>query len=144
MAVLASCVNEILNVFNGFHSRLQFTLELGGNKLNFLDITLIKVYNSFEFNWYHKPIFSGRYLNFPSQHPLFQKRKTILSIVDRVFLLSYPKFHPENLRFVIKVLLNNNYPLLKFIFNTINTRLKFLFSNQFHRKINGNSYKNKN
>jgi len=44
---------------------------------------------------------------------------------------------------VIEVLLNNDYPL-KFIFNTINTRLKFLFSNQFHRKINGNSYKDKN
>jgi len=50
IAVPAFSVNGILNVFNEFHLRLQFTLELGGNKLNFLDITLLKINNSLEFN----------------------------------------------------------------------------------------------
>jgi len=29
---------RVLNVFNSFHSRLQFTIELSGNVLNFLDL----------------------------------------------------------------------------------------------------------
>ena len=33
---------EILQVFNSFHFRLQFTIEIGGDRLNYLDITIIK------------------------------------------------------------------------------------------------------
>jgi len=46
-------------------------------------------------------------------------------MVDRALLLSHPRFQCDNLIFIIKVLLNNNYPL-KFIFDTINTRLKYM------------------
>jgi len=46
-------------------------------------------------------------------------------MVDRAILFSDPKFQQDNLHFVIKVLLNNDY-LLNFIFDTVNTRLKFL------------------
>jgi len=80
-----------------------------------------------EFDWFHEPIFSGRYLNFLSQHPLSQKRGTVINMVDRAFLLSHPRFHHDNLRNMINILLNNDYPL-KFIFDTINTRLKYLVS----------------
>jgi len=31
-------INEFLNTFNSLHPKLQFTLEIGGNKLNFLDV----------------------------------------------------------------------------------------------------------
>lgn len=69
-----SAFKHILNVFNSFHSRLQFTMEIGDdNKLDFLDVTLILNNNRLTFDWYHKPTFSGRYLNFLSQHPLCQK-----------------------------------------------------------------------
>ena len=73
-----------------------------------------------EFNWYHKPTFSVRYLNFWSQHPVSQKI-SIAGLVDRVVLLLNPKFHLDN--FIIKVLLKNDYPL-NFIFENINNRLK--------------------
>jgi len=53
--------------------------------------------NKLEFNWYHKPTFSGRYLNYFSQHPLFQKRGTIMGMVDRVILFSDSKFQQDNL-----------------------------------------------
>jgi len=53
-----------------------------------------------------------------------QKRGTILSLVDRAFLLSHPEF-PKNLEFVIKTLLNNDYPL-NLIFKVITDRIKSL------------------
>jgi len=31
-------INEFLNTFNSLHPRLQFTLEIEGNQLNFLDV----------------------------------------------------------------------------------------------------------
>ncbi|KYN26867.1 hypothetical protein ALC57_03751, partial [Trachymyrmex cornetzi] len=123
MAALVSSVSYILDVFNSQHSRLQFTMEVGGDRLNFLDVTVIRDNELIEFDWYHKPTFSGRYLNFWSQHTVSQKIGTIAGLVDRVILLSIPKFHFDNLCFVINVLLENDYPL-SFIFENINNRLK--------------------
>jgi len=63
-AIPSSTTNQVVNIFNSFHNRLQFTLEIGREKLNFLDITMCERNNSIEFNWFHKPTFLGRYLNF--------------------------------------------------------------------------------
>ena len=35
-----SQIDGLLNQFNSFHPRLQFTVERGGNAINFLDITV--------------------------------------------------------------------------------------------------------
>jgi len=43
-------INEFLSTFNSLHPRLQFTLEIGGNKLNFLDVTLINNKGKLEFD----------------------------------------------------------------------------------------------
>ncbi|KYN13632.1 hypothetical protein ALC57_14177 [Trachymyrmex cornetzi] len=82
-----------------------------------------------EFNLYHKTTFSGRYLSFLSLHPLSQKRGVLMSMVDRAFLLSHPKYHYNNFIFIIKIFLENDYPL-KFIFDTINSRLGSLFKHK--------------
>ncbi|KYM98813.1 hypothetical protein ALC62_10460, partial [Cyphomyrmex costatus] len=118
LAAPVSLVNHIIDIFNSQHPRLQFTMEVGGDRLNFLDVTVIRNNELIEFDWYHKPTFSGRYLNFWSQHPVSHKRGTVMGLVDRVILLSNPKFHFDNLCFIIKVLLENDYPL-KFIFDNI-------------------------
>jgi len=39
-------------------------MEIRGDKLDFLDVTIMKNNKQFEFDWFHKPMFSGRYLNF--------------------------------------------------------------------------------
>lgn len=91
-----------LTAFNSFHPRLQFTAEISeNNKLNFLDITIILENNHLIFDWFHKPTFSGRYLNFLSQHPSCQKRGTVISLTDRAFLLSHPRFHAKNFKLII-------------------------------------------
>ena len=70
-----------------------------------------------------QPTFSGRYLNFWSQHLVSQKIGTIAGLVDRVVLLSNLKFYLDNLCFIIKISFENDYPL-NFIFENINNRLK--------------------
>jgi len=50
MAIPSDSVKKILNIFNGPHSRLQFAAEIGGELLNFLDVTIIKNKNYLEFN----------------------------------------------------------------------------------------------
>jgi len=43
-------IDNIVNAFNSLYPRLQFILEFGGNKLNFLDVTIIKNNKKLEFN----------------------------------------------------------------------------------------------
>jgi len=74
------------------------------------------------------------------QHPLSQKKSTVV-MVDRAFFLSHPRFHLENLKYIVTLLLENDYPL-KFIFDTINTRLKYLVSHYKQQKKVKNSSEN--
>src|SRR5436190_1071509 len=117
-AIPNNSVDHILKIFNSIHPRLQFTMEIGVNdELNFLDVTLNN--KQLIFDWYHKPTFSERYLNFYSQHPICQKRGTVIRLIDRVLYLSHPKFYSNNfiliISLIIKILMKNNYPL-DFIF----------------------------
>ncbi|XP_071653840.1 uncharacterized protein [Temnothorax longispinosus] len=74
LAAPLAFLQHTLDVFNSFHPRLKFTIEIGENDtLNFLEITMILNNNRLTFDWFHKPTFSGRYLNFFSQHPACQK-----------------------------------------------------------------------
>jgi len=116
-----SGLDDLLDTFNSFHPRLKFTMEIGGDKLNFLDVTLIKKDDRLHSNWYRKPTFSGRFLNFHS-YPFAHKKGTVLSLIDRVISLSHPEFHNENFDLVIKTLVDNSYPL-DLIFSTIRKRL---------------------
>ena len=131
-------IEQVLFSFNSIHPRLQFTIEKSlNNRLNFLDVTLIVNEGRIIFDLYHKPTSSGRYLNYLSQHPVCQKRGTIIGLIDKIILLSHPKFHAVNFKSMIKTLLNNNYPL-SLIFRTISERLNTLF----HRQKNLNTTKN--
>jgi len=64
-----------------------------------------------------------------------------MGMVDRSFCLSHPRFHRENLKYIITLLLENDYPL-KFIFNTINTRIKYLISHHKQQRIGKNPKEN--
>jgi len=65
-------------------------MEIGDDRLKFLDVNN----NIIEFDWYRKPTFSDRYLNFLSHcHPISQKKGMITGSVDKVILFSNSKFH---------------------------------------------------
>jgi len=135
----SSHIKFILQCFNSYHNRINFTLEEGNNGINFLDITIIKNGNSLIFDWYRKSTWSGRYLNYLSHHPITHKRGVIYGLIDKIFLLSHPKFHYKNLNIVIETLLKNSYPIM-FIFTTINERIKY----NIHKLNKTNSNNNDN
>jgi len=129
-------VNKIVETFNGFHSRLQFTVEHEKDKsISFLDLKIQVEEGKIALDWFHKETFSGRLLSFYSNHPICQKIGVIYNLVDRAVLLSHPKYHQKNIEMCINILLNNGYPL-KLCFEQINKRLKMLFANKLHNNMN--------
>ena len=123
-------LDEILQIFNSYDNRLQFTHEIEiENKISFLDILLIKNDDGYiETNWYHKPTFSGRCLNFLSQHPKHQKIAMVYNYVDRAIKLSDEKYHDENITKVKSFLNDNNYPDF-FINKYVTSRLNKIRNN---------------
>ena len=116
--------DEILKIFNSLHNRLKFTLEINDdNIINFLNLTIRNINGKLTTDLFFKPTFSGRFLNFNSHHPLMHKKGVILGLVDKILNLSHPSFHEHNFDHIIKILLNNDYPL-DFIFKIINNRIR--------------------
>jgi len=104
-------INNLLKEFNSFHPRLQFTYETESEgAINFLDITIIREGRNLLTNWYRKPTFPGKFVNFQSNHPYRYKINTIHSLVDRAVLLSDTRFHSTNLDIVKDILLLNSFP----------------------------------
>lgn len=79
-------------------------------KLPFLDLLLIRSNDKIDYDWYQKPISSGRILNWFSNHPLKMKINIGLSFANRVLSLSHPHFHQQNYKKIISILEANNYP----------------------------------
>ena len=103
---------DLLCRFNSMDKKLKFTLEKSNNNnINFLDLNIQIINNKIITNWYRKLIWSGRYINFFSNHNLSHKIGIIYSLTDRAILLSEKIFHIENLSFVRSTLLRNEYPL---------------------------------
>ena len=88
---------------------------------------IIRKYDNIVTDWYQKPTFSGRLLNFNSKHPFAHKKGVIYNLVDRAILLSDQCFHKNNLHKVKQILLNNQYPI-KIIKKFVNIR--------FHQCLN--------
>jgi len=120
----------LLTTFNSYHPRLKFTYEVeNNNSLSFLDVLLVRSDNMLISNWYRKSTFSGRYINFYSNHPPQYKLNTITNLVDHAILLSDAQFHKDNIRIVKDILGNNGYP--KHIINKrINDRCKNIAFNK--------------
>jgi len=91
LAAPTSYLNNLFLTFNSFYPKFNFTMEIGGDVLNFFRSHINKKNSRLIFNWYRKPTFSSRFLNFYSQHPFLHKKGTIISLIDRVILLSHPE-----------------------------------------------------
>ncbi|KYN09543.1 hypothetical protein ALC57_18330 [Trachymyrmex cornetzi] len=109
--------SHIKNSFQLVDNLQQFILL----SVDFLDVKMRIENDRLLFNWYKKSTFSGRFVNFYSNH-ISQKRGIIFNL-DRVLLLSDTQYHYDNLILVINTMLDNDYPL-KFIFDTIRNRIK--------------------
>ena len=125
-AVPADEIDKIRNTFNSYNHKIQFTVEEeSDNKLCFLDVLIIRTGENIKTNWYQKPTYSGRILNFYSHHPLHYKINVINNLVDRGIILAHKNFHTENLKKIQNILSQNNYPTT-IINSTIKHRLNYL------------------
>jgi len=107
LAAPADQTSMILDTFNSFHNRLQFTMEFeNGRELNFLDLMMKVINNTIHLDWFHKNTFSGRVLSYLSNHPHCHNTDTIYNLVDRAILLSHPSYQQKNLEFCIRLLLD--------------------------------------
>ena len=96
-AVPLNELNTIKNIFNSYNHKIQFTIEESEGKICFLDILTIRDRNIINTNWYHKPTWSGRFLNFYSHHPYKYRINVINNLVDRGITLAHKDFHNENI-----------------------------------------------
>ena len=103
--------------------------------MNYLDLNIIKTSdNKLLTNWYKKPSWSGRYLNYDSHHPFSPKIGLIKGFVDRCIKLSDIQFRKENLDNIKVTLLMNNYPL-PFVKSVIKERIHEIYnSTNINRK----------
>lgn len=66
-------IHETIEEFNSYHFRLQFTheLEKKNNAIHFFNVEFIRNDNgNLKTNWCRKSTYSGRLLNFYSNHPI--------------------------------------------------------------------------
>ena len=133
----------IFDTFNQYHPRINFTMELEkDNKLNFLDIMVHRDVDGNIFtNWYRKPTYSGRVLNYLSDHPYQHKIGIIKSLTDKAVKLSHKKFHAQNLKYVNEILLLNNYPQF-FITKHMNQRINEIDCKNKNNNVSNNSDEN--
>ena len=118
--------SEILSmktIFEKYHPRIKFEVELESEgKLCFLDVMVYNNQDNIITDWYQKPTWTGRFLNFNSHHPLSQKIAIVYNLVDKIKNLADDIFLQKNLELVRTTLQNNLYPP-HFIDKYINIRL---------------------
>jgi hypothetical protein len=122
---------QLLNTFNNFHPKLQFTIEKENihKQLPFLDILVIRnTDNTLNTSWFQKPTHSWRYINYYSNTPKSQKYNVLNSIIDKALNLSDPQYRKQNLQKVKLAFKNNNFPT--YIINkAIKERTHLLYNN---------------
>ncbi|EFN71434.1 hypothetical protein EAG_10167, partial [Camponotus floridanus] len=89
-------------------------------------------------NWFRKSTWSGRYINFYSNHPLKYRINTIYNLIDHAFLLSDDCFKQENIKLVYDTLLNNCFPE-HIIHRHIRKRINFLNNRDRNDTVDVNS-----
>ena len=111
LAVSGRNIKRVLDEFNKQHKRLNFTIEEETeNGIPFLDLMVKNVDGILRTRWYHKPTWSGRYLNYNSQIQSSYKRNTISLLTRKVLELSDTEFQEKDLKLVKTTLYKNGYP----------------------------------
>lgn len=99
----------VLQNFNSYYDKLQFTIELEkNNQISFLNFTLHHITKTIKTEWHTKDTWFSRYLNFKSQHPLTHKKSVIIRLADRSINLSEPEFRENGIIKAKDALILNN------------------------------------
>lgn len=91
--------------------KLQFTVEKESHhKISFLELVIQRDGCSIKLDWYHKPSWSGRYMNFESHLPLAYKKNTVALLTAKILVLSDPEYHEPNFQLLRNTLQSDGYP----------------------------------
>lgn len=111
-AVHVDHLTDIVDSFNSFHPKLQFTREIEvDNKISFLDLSVVNMDGTLNIDWYQKPTWSGRYLQYSSHHPSVHKKCVVSGLFDRGLKLSEPILRKKNIKLITDTLCQNGYPI---------------------------------
>nr|CAI5854710.1 unnamed protein product [Callosobruchus analis] len=131
--------NYILEQFHSYHPKLKFTIEIEKySKINFLDLTIHHNNNKMYTAWYTKDTWSGRYLNYYSQHPITQKKSVITGLADRAIKLSDQQYREAAINKAKNILKQNCYPS-KLINSIFKSRIHTFYNNLSKNKNNKNT-----
>ena len=108
---------------------LKFTHEIGGNKINFLDVNVAANGNDYTTAVYKKPTNTGIYLNANSECPERYKISTIRALIHRTYKISstWQLFNSE-VEKLKQAFINNGYSNNMFD-NTLRVYLNSIQSN---------------
>ena len=128
-----SKLSRILEFINEQHPNIKFTAEIEvDNKIPFLDTCVTRRVNGYTTKMYHKPTFTGVYLNWTSLTSRKYKISLIYCLCDRIWKICQDQEEREaEFNKLKQTLLRNEYPahiidkeIAKFISNrSINTFL---------------------
>lgn len=112
VAIDPNKVENALEVLNNFSpGQIKFTMEKElDQSINFLNVTLRRNGNKITKNWYRKPFYSGRLLNYYSSHKNSIIIGTAQHFIHTVLSLSDPTHFHENKDKVINTLRTNSFP----------------------------------
>jgi hypothetical protein len=105
---------NILHTFHSIHPHIQFTLEIeSNNQINFLHMTLTRLKNNqIITEWYTKPTFFSRLLNFHSTQPLTHKINIIQHLSKSSIHLSHSINRSKQIKKTKNILRQNNSLIL--------------------------------
>ena len=106
-------LNIFHNQINKINNDIKFTLDIEKeNKINFLDLTLIKNRNKIEFNIFRKPTNTDLIIPYQSNHDISQKLSAFQSLYFTAYNLP---LNSNGLKKELKIIeylaIKNNYPL---------------------------------
>ena len=101
-----------INEINALHPNIHFTMECEqSNTLSFLDLKIRRLQDgSIEKTIYHKPTWSGQYLNFNSFSPIQYKKGLIKTLAYRIHRLCSKNVIETEIAKLKSNLLENGYP----------------------------------
>ena len=105
-------INEVLLTLNSLDKNIEFTVELAiDNKLPFLDTCVVKNLTNYSTKLYHKPTFTGVYLNWTSLTSRKYKIGLINCLCDRIWkITSDEKQRMIEIEEIKQILIKNDYP----------------------------------
>ncbi|MDR2204372.1 MAG: hypothetical protein LBE76_08825 [Nitrososphaerota archaeon] len=104
-------IKDVINSFNSINPELKFSMgQETDNKLNFLDITIVKDKNGLTYEIYRKPTTSDTIILKDSCHPIEQKLAAIRYFANRIHTYDLDDIQKQKEIDTVKdIICNNKY-----------------------------------